>query len=169
MQAALTAKKRRAPSFPKAPFILSMAVSRILSPEFLREDDHLSHPTFAGRPIPPLAGSWCDDTRGFNRAGYPSSVLSCTAWGFSCLANYSASGELLPHLFTLACLREEQLFFSKNRRSLFCDTLRQRPSRGGGTNIARAFYAACCRMVFGLSSSKPRKPSEFTSDHLPST
>jgi hypothetical protein len=36
------AKKRRAPSFPKAPFIVSMAISRILSPEFLRDDDHLS-------------------------------------------------------------------------------------------------------------------------------
>ena len=31
---------------------------------------------------------------------------------------------------------------------------------------ARAFYAACCRMVFGLSSSKP--PRRLTSDHLPS-
>ena len=47
--------------------------------------------------------------------------------------------------------------FSKNRRCLFCDTFRQRPSRGCGTNIARVFYAACCRMVFGLSSSKSRQ------------
>ena len=37
------------------------------------------------------------------RTGCPPSVLSCTAWGFSCLANYSASGELLPRHFTLAC------------------------------------------------------------------
>src|SRR5205085_8632459 len=37
-----------------------------------------------------------------NGAGCPASVLSCTAWGFSCLADYSASGELLPRLFTLA-------------------------------------------------------------------
>jgi hypothetical protein len=37
------------------------------------------------------------------RTGCPSSVLSCTAWGFSCRANYSARGELLPRLFTLAC------------------------------------------------------------------
>src|ERR1700751_1658579 len=35
-------------------------------------------------------------------------------------------------------------------------------------NVARVFYAACCRMVFGLSSSEPRKGSGFTSDHLPS-
>src|SRR3954470_11028663 len=43
------------------------------------------------------------------RPGGPPSVLSCTAWGFSCLANYSASGELLPRLFTLACLRNGKL------------------------------------------------------------
>ena len=55
------------------------------------------------------------------RAGCPSSVLSCTAWGFSCLANCSASGELLPRLFTLACA-----LLPKNRRCLFCDTFRHR-------------------------------------------
>ena len=47
--------------------------------------------------------------------------------------------------------------FSKNRRYVFCDTFRQRPSRGCGTNVARVFYAACCRMVFGLSSSESRQ------------
>src|SRR3954469_6357181 len=55
------------------------------------------------------------------RPGGPPSVLSCTTWGFSCLANYSASGELLPRLFTLACTS-----LPKNRRCLFCDTFRQR-------------------------------------------
>src|SRR5437762_13714626 len=56
-----------------------------------------------------------------NRAGCPSSVLSCTAWGFSCLANCSASGELLPRLFTLACT-----LLPKNRRCVFCDTFHRR-------------------------------------------
>jgi hypothetical protein len=42
------------------------------------------------------------------RTGCPPSVLSCTAWGFSCLANYSASGELLPRLFNLACALAEE-------------------------------------------------------------
>src|SRR5438105_15697161 len=37
------------------------------------------------------------------RTGCPPSVLSCTARGFSCLAHYSASGQLLLRLFTLAC------------------------------------------------------------------
>jgi hypothetical protein len=55
------------------------------------------------------------------RAGCPASVLSCTAWGFSCLANCFASGELLPRLFTLTCT-----LLPKNRRYLFCDTLRHR-------------------------------------------
>lgn len=55
------------------------------------------------------------------RTGCPSSVLSCTAWGFSCLANYFASGELLPRLFTLTCT-----LLAKNRRSIFCDTFRHR-------------------------------------------
>src|SRR6476660_6783979 len=47
--------------------------------------------------------------------------------------------------------------FSKNRRCVFCDTFRQRPSGCCRTNVARVFYAACCRMVFGLSSSKSRQ------------
>src|SRR2546430_11163947 len=83
---------------------------------------HLIRPACAGRmPGPAVAGPWCDDTRGLNRAGCPSSVLSCTAWGFSCLANCSASGELLPRLFTLACT-----LLPKNRRCVFCDTFHRR-------------------------------------------
>src|SRR4029077_348851 len=37
------------------------------------------------------------------RTGCPASVLSCTAWGFSCRPAYAGRGELLPRLFTLAC------------------------------------------------------------------
>jgi hypothetical protein len=75
-------------------------------------DDHSSHPDFSECPAN-FHSPWCDDTRGFYRAGCPSSVLSCTAWGFSCLANYSTSGELLPRLFTLACafLKEPAVCF----------------------------------------------------------
>ena len=36
-------RKRRAPSFPKAPFIVSMAISRILSARIAHADDHSSH------------------------------------------------------------------------------------------------------------------------------
>jgi hypothetical protein len=74
-----------------------MAVSRILSARLLaRMIIHLS-----------------DIPEDLCRTGCPPSVLSCTAWGFSCLANRFASGELLPRLFTLACLRKEQLFFQR--------------------------------------------------------
>src|SRR6267142_6667454 len=54
--------------------------------------------------------------------------------------------------------------FSKNRRCVFCDTF---PSTSAFANVARVFYAACCRMVFGLSSSESRHAG-LTSDHLPS-
>lgn len=91
------------------------------------------------------------------RAGCPSSVLSCTAWGFSCLANYSASGELLPRLFTLACT-----LLPKNRWCLFCDTLRH---RGFSTAAPARFtrHAAVWCSDFPLTSRK-----RLASDHLPS-
>src|ERR1041385_4329672 len=116
---------RRAPSFPKAPFI-SMAISRILFPRS-RDDDHLSRCDFSQRPRTISAvrdrryrthDATIPEDR---RTGCPPSVLSCTAWGFSCLADCSASGELLPRLFNLACTS-----LPKNRRCLFCDTFRQR-------------------------------------------
>src|SRR6266436_3253607 len=109
-------------------------------------DDHSSHPNFSECPAN-FRSPWCDDTRGLNQAGVPSSVLSCTAWGFSCLANCSASGELLPRLFTLAraFLKEPAVSF-----------LRHSPSTSAFANVARVFYAACCRVVFGLSSSESR-------------
>ena len=83
-----------------------MAVSRILSWMII----HLS-----------------DIPEDLGRTGCPPSVLSCTAWGFSCRANCSARGELLPRLFNLACAKKRTVVLSKNRRCLFCDTFRQRP------------------------------------------
>jgi len=93
------------------------------------------------------------------RAGCPSSVLSCTAWGFSCLANYSASGELLPRHFTLACT-----LLPKNRRCLFCDTLRHRSF----STVMPAYFtrhAAVWCSDFPPASSAS---AGLTSDHLPS-
>jgi hypothetical protein len=113
-------------------------------------------------PDPAFAGPWCDDTRGLTPkvfgagAGCPSSVLSCTAWGFSCLANYFASGELLPRLFTLACA------FSKNRRCLFCDTLRQSQLWSGLPAYFTRHAAVWC------SDFPPVTQKRVTSDHLPS-
>ena len=78
---------------------------------------HLTRPAVRDERPSRNRGTWCDDTRGLNRAGCPSSVLSCTAWGFSCLVNYFASGELLPRLFTLACA------FSQRTGGVFSVTL----------------------------------------------
>src|SRR5213595_1565281 len=108
---------RRAPSFPKAPFI-SMAISRILSPAVA---DAMTIYLIPLARDARSACAPCDATIPEDqRTGDPPSVLSCTTWGFSCLADYSASGELLPRLFNLACTS-----LPKNRRCLFCDTLRQ--------------------------------------------
>src|SRR4029077_3610549 len=79
------------------------------------------------------------------RTGCPPSVLSCTAWGFSCLANYSASGELLPRLFTLACPIREAVSFPYSRSC----------QRTGGvfsvTLSVNARFRECCpRILRGM-------------------
>ena len=89
-------------------------------------DDHLSRPTCVNRPrtMPAVIDRRYRSRDATipedQRTGGPPSVLSCTAWGFSCLADCSVSGELLPRLFTLTCAS-----LPKNRRCLFCDTFRQ--------------------------------------------
>ena len=95
-----------------------------------------------------------------NRAGCPSSVLSCTAWGFSCLANCFASGELLPRLFTLT-----RTLLPKNRRCLFCDTLRHRSFSTAAPASFTRHAAVWC------SDFPPASPANarLASDHLPST
>ena len=141
-----------------------MAISRILSvPQARNRDDHLSHPAFAGRPFATAISD-----RGYRRdatipedrrTGCPPSVLSCTTWGFSCLVNYSASGELLPRLFNLACTS-----LPKNRRCLFCDTFRQ-PRLASELPACFTRHAAVWCSDFPLPN--PAK-ARLTSDHLPS-
>src|SRR5207247_4852832 len=138
------------------PFIFSMAISRILSGRrgdrmiiYLSRISSRARRTFIRRDatIP----------EDFYRAGCPSSVLSCTAWGFSCLANYFASGELLPRLFTLACA-----LLPKNRRCLFCDTPRHR-------NFTTAAPASSTRhTAVWCSDFPPASRKRLTGDHLPS-
>src|SRR5207302_8740602 len=94
-----------------------------------------------------------------NRAGCPSSVLSCTAWGFSCLANCFASGELLPRLFTLTCN-----LLPKNRRYLFCDTLRH---RSFSTAAPACFTRNAAIWCPDFPPASPAK-AKLTSDDLPS-
>src|SRR5437762_6807987 len=96
------------------------------------------------------------------RAGCPPSVLSCTAWGFSCLANCSASGELLPRLFTLACA------FSQRTGGIFSVTLsvNTRPAAAG--RMLPAYFTR--HATVWCSDFPPASPANaaLTSDHLPS-
>ena len=137
-----------------------MAISRILSGRRGDQDDHLSlPPRNRGREPNPAVGTVVRRYPRINRAGCPSSVLSCTAWGFSCLANCSASGELLPRLFTLA-----RNLLPKNRRCFFCDTLRHR-------NLSIAMPACFTRhAAVWCSDFPPATPKAFgvAGDHLPS-
>src|SRR5204863_5631573 len=102
-------------------------------------------PACAGRPIPQVRDRDATIPEG-QRTGGPPSVLSCTTWCFSCLADYSASGELLPRLFNLACAS-----LPKNRRCLFCDTFRQP------------------RLASGLPACSTRHAAVWCSDFPPST
>lgn len=63
----------------------------------------------------------CDIPASIGRAAR-SPILSCTGLGLSCLLRRRRSGELLPRLFTLT-----DAF--PRRRSVFCDTVRQRALR----------------------------------------
>src|SRR2546421_12378804 len=93
------------------------------------------------------------------RTGCLPSVLSCTTWGFSCLADCSASGELLPRLFNLACAS-----LPKNRRCLFCDTFRQ-PRLRSGLPACFTRHAAVWCSDFPLAHPAH---AGLPSDHLPS-
>jgi hypothetical protein len=137
-----------------------MAISRILFGRRGDRDDHLSHPTRnrGARARSRGRGTVMRRYPRIKRAGCPSSVLSCTAWGFSCLANCFASGELLPRLFTLACT-----LLPKNRRYLFCDTLRHRSFSTVMPACFTRHAAVWC------SDFPPANRKRFTSDHLPSS
>src|SRR5439155_17176512 len=136
-----------------------MAISRILSQHFASK--MLGMIIYLSRISPRVRsrgrGTAMRRYPRIKRVGCPPSVLSCTAWGFSCLANYFASGELLPRLFTLACA-----LLPKNRRCLFCDTLRHR-------NFTTAAPASSTRhTAVWCSDFPPASRKRLTSDHLPS-
>jgi hypothetical protein len=141
-----------------------MAVSRILSPSSLQAkklgDDHLSQARCRGTARSRRCGTVMRRYPRIKRTGCPPSVLSCTAWGFSCLANCSASGELLPRHFTLACasFKEPAVSF-----------LRHFPSPLPFGNGARPAFAGRHAAVW-CSDFPPANPAEagLTSDHLPS-
>ncbi len=91
------------------------------------------------------------------RAAPGSPIWPCSRWGFPCLRDYSWSGGLLPHLFTLATGTQWC-----RRRFVFCGTLR----RNALTRFSRVYprpeslgYAASRPLEFGLSSPdlRPRR------------
>ena len=115
-------KKRRAPSFPKAPSIVSMAISRILSgPESVRDlmIIHLIR-------ISPNA------RRTFIRLGatIPEDFNGPAALPLFCLAPHGVfrASRIAPRaVSSYLAFSPLPALFSKNRRYVFCDTFRQRP------------------------------------------
>src|SRR5467141_3754093 len=109
--------------------------------------------------------SACDDTRGSTPKVF--GVYGPAVLPLFCLAPHGVfpASRITPRAVSsylaispLPAPRRGKLIASptlpKNRRCLFCDTLRHRnPEHFRGCG-ARVFYAACCRMVFGLSSGK---------------
>src|SRR6266702_8247628 len=97
-----------------------MAVSRILSPEFLRDDDHLSQLTFVNRPIPQSRDH--DATITEDRSGPAVLPLFCLAPH----GVFRASRITPRAVSSYLAFSPLPALLSKNRRCLFCDTFRQR-------------------------------------------
>ena len=102
-------KSGRASSFPRTPFICDGDKPNSVSPNcsgamiiYLAPLARDARDRWLDSHRPPLQGRVMRRYPRIERTGCPSSVLSCTAWGFSCLAHYCASGELLPRLFNFA-------------------------------------------------------------------
>src|SRR3954465_2222721 len=86
------------------------------------------------------------------RAAPWSPIWPCSGWGFPCLVNYSSSGGLLPHLFTLTASRAGGGLFSV-ALSVNPVFLRDRPRVSSAERpLARTMlgYAASRPLEFGL-------------------
>jgi hypothetical protein len=112
-----------------------MAVSRILSPEFLRDDDHLSQLVPPTRNESPANHDRRSETAATVRMmrRYPR-INGPAVLPLFCLAPHGVfrASRITPRAVSsylafspLPALKEQ--LFSKNRRCLFCDTFRQRP------------------------------------------
>ena len=122
------AKKRKALRFRSALHNL-MAVSRILSPEFLRADDHLSSTHFRESPAT-LARNV---VRRYPEINGPAVLL------LFCLAPHGvfpAARITSRAVSSYLAFSPLPALFSKNRRYHFCDTFRRRNL----TNAAPAFF-----------------------------
>lgn len=80
-----------------------------------------------------------------------SPVLSCTAWGLSCLLPCGWSGELLPRHFTLTFPSR-----SRKRRYLFCDTFRCSGFRQKPPTLARGTLPCGVRTFLSSASHRSR-------------
>src|SRR6266853_634563 len=105
-----------------------MAVSRILSPEFLRDDDHLSQSRLRGTAREPRPA--VIDRRYSNRdATIPEDRSGPAVLPLFCLAPHGVfrASQITPRaVSSYLAFSPLPALFSKNRRCLFCDTFRQR-------------------------------------------
>src|SRR5947209_3940066 len=150
-------EKRRAPSFPKAPFIVSMAISRILSGR--RGDLMIIHLI----RISPNA------RRTFIRRGatIPEYFIGPAALPLFCLAPHGVfrASRIAPRaVSSYLAFSPLPALFSKNRRYVFCDTFRQRSL----SRILPAYFTR--HAAVWCSDFPPANPANagLTSDHLPS-
>src|SRR5256886_14374942 len=112
-----------------------MAVSRILSPEFLRDDDHLSQSHLRGTAHPAVAGR--DATIPEDRSGPAVLPLFCLAPH----GVFRASRITPRAVSSYLAFSPLPALFSKNRRYVFCDTLRQ-PRLASGLPAYFTWHAA---------------------------
>ena len=96
------------------------SVSRILFPRGSRcaGGDHSSGPTVARRLERPTRGSNDPGRIAPPRKANSPPTRACWRWGLPCRGCHHPRGALLPHHFTLACVRPE----ADHRRCRFCGT-----------------------------------------------
>src|SRR5437016_367919 len=114
--------------------MVSTTISRILSGRFLGRDDHLSLPDFSESPAD-FHSPWCDDTRGLNGPA---------ALPLFCLAPHGVfpASRITPRaVSSYLAFSPLPALLSKNRRYLFCDTLRQ-PQLWSGPPTSSTWHAA---------------------------
>jgi len=143
-----------------------MAVSRILSPEFLRDDDHLSQSRLRGtarEPRPTVI-----DRRYSNRdATIPEDRSGPAVLPLFCLAPHGVfrASRITPRaVSSYLAFSPLPAPLSNNRRCLFCDTFRRR-------TLARTAPACVTRhAAVWCSDFPPASPAVagLTSDRLPS-
>jgi len=120
-----------------------MAVSRILSPEFLRDDDHLSQSRLRGTAREPRSA--VIDRRYSNRdATIPEDRSGPAVLPLFCLAPHGVfrASRITPRaVSSYLAFSPLPAPLSKNRRCLFCDTFRQ-PRLSSGLPTFSTWHAA---------------------------